>query len=99
MKTPPIGSYGGFLMTSSTTASPTEGAETATDPEFGAREAQRRDTQERRRQLLRRTLVRIAALVVFLAVWWLVTSLQLIKPLYLPSPSAVWHAFVLANTD
>ena len=85
-------------MTSSTTPSPAR-AEAATDQELGAREAQRRDTQERRRKLLRRTLVRITALVVFLAVWWLITSLQLIKPLYLPSPAAVWHAFVLANTD
>ncbi len=88
-------------MTRSTTSaaagSPAAGA--ATDPELGAREAQRRDTQERRRQLLRRTLVRIIALVVFLGVWWLITSLQLIKPLYLPSPASVWHAFVLANTD
>ena len=37
--------------------------------------------------------------MIFLGVWWLVTSLQLIKPLYLPSPASVWHAFVLANTD
>ena len=84
-------------MTSSTTASPPAGA--ATDQELGAREAQRRDTQERRRQLLRRMLVRITALVIFLGVWWLITSLQLIKPLYLPSPASVWHAFVLSNTD
>jgi len=84
-------------MTSSTTASPPAGA--ATDQELGAREAQRRDTQERRRQLLRRMLVRFTALVVFLGVWWLITSLQLIKPLYLPSPASVWHAFVLSNTD
>ena len=84
-------------MTRSTTASPPAGA--APDPELGAREAQRRDTQERRRQLLRRMLVRITALVVFLGVWWLITSLQLIKPLYLPSPASVWQAFVLSNTD
>jgi taurine transport system permease protein len=86
-------------MTRSTTPSPPDTAEAAPDPEVAAREAQRRDTQERRRQLFRRVLVRITALVVFLAVWWLVTSLQLIKPLYLPSPAAVWHAFVLSNTD
>ena len=84
-------------MTGSTTTSPPAGA--AADQELGAREAQRRDTQERRRQLLRRMLVRIIALVVFLGVWWLITSLQLIKPLYLPSPASVWHAFVLSNTD
>lgn len=89
-------------MTRSTTTSAAAGspaAGAATDPELGARETQRRDTQERRRQLLRRTLVRVTALVVFLGVWWLITSLQLIKPLYLPSPASVWHAFVLANTD
>jgi len=86
-------------MTGSGTPSLATMAEVPKDEEQGAREAQRRDTRERRRQLLRRTLVRIAALVVFLGVWWLVTSLQLIKPLYLPSPAAVWHAFVLANTD
>jgi taurine transport system permease protein len=81
------------------TSSPASAAEVPADDERSAREAQRRDAQERRRQLLRRTLVRVTALVVFLGVWWLVTWLQLIKPLYLPSPSAVWHAFVLANTD
>jgi taurine transport system permease protein len=86
-------------MTRSATPSPAIVAEAATDPEPGAREAQRRDTRERRRQLRRRILVRVAALVVFLGVWWLVTSAELIKPLYLPSPSAVWQAFVLANTD
>ena len=86
-------------MTRSTTPSPTTVAEVPADEERGAREAKRRDAQERRRQLVRRTLIRIAALVVFLGVWWLITSLELIKPLYLPSPAAVWHAFVLANTD
>jgi taurine transport system permease protein len=86
-------------MTRSSTPPGATVVEVATDQELGAREAQRRDTRERRRQLLRRTLVRIAALVVFLGVWWLVTKAQLIKPLYLPSPAAVWHAFVLSNTD
>jgi taurine transport system permease protein len=86
-------------MTGNIIPSPATAAEIPKDEEQGAREAQRRDKQERRRQSLRRMLVRVAALVVFLAGWWLVTSLQLIKPLYLPSPSAVWQAFVLANTD
>jgi taurine transport system permease protein len=86
-------------MTGSSTPSLATAAEVPAEEEQGAREAQRRDTQERRRQLYRRTLVRIAALVVFLGVWWLVTKAQLIKPLYLPSPAAVWHAFVQANTD
>jgi taurine transport system permease protein len=86
-------------MTRSTTPNPPDTVEAATAPDVAAREAQRRDTQDRRRQLLRRVLVRIIALAIFLAVWWLITSLALIKPLYLPSPSAVWHAFVLSNTD
>ncbi|RDH74028.1 ABC transporter permease [Mycolicibacterium moriokaense] len=88
-------------MTRSTTASPpaVEEKNKASDQEQAAREARRRDTQERRRQLLKRTLVRIGALAVFLGVWWLITSAHLIKPLYLPSPAAVWHAFVQANTD
>ena len=47
----------------------------------------------------RQWIMRVATLLFFLAVWTLVTSLQLIRPLYLPSPGAVWHAFVTANTD
>ncbi|HAQ59254.1 MAG TPA: taurine ABC transporter permease [Microbacterium sp.] len=31
--------------------------------------------------------------------WWLITGLELIRPLYLPSPGAVWDAFVRANSD
>ncbi|GFG50938.1 taurine ABC transporter permease [Mycolicibacterium agri] len=87
------------MTRSTTTPSPAPVPEVTADPEQAAREAQRRETRDRRRQLLRRVLVRVAALVVFLGVWWLITALQLIKPLYLPSPGAVWDAFVLANTD
>lgn len=65
----------------------------------GARDAHRRDRSERRRQLLRRIGIRTAALLALLGVWFLVTSLELIDPLYLPSPSSVWNAFVRANTD
>lgn len=31
--------------------------------------------------------------------WWLVARLELVRPLYLSSPGAVWDAFVRANTD
>lgn len=41
---------------------------------------------------------RLLTLTVFMTVWFLVTSLELIPPLYLPSPGAVWDAFVQANT-
>ena len=37
-------------------------------------------------------------LLVLIAIWWLVTWLELVKPLFLPSPAAVWDAFVQANT-
>lgn len=41
---------------------------------------------------------RLLTLTIFLAVWFLVTRLELIQPLYLPSPGSVWDAFVQANT-
>ena len=44
-------------------------------------------------------LVRLAVLVFTLLVWWLVTQLKLVRPLYLPAPGSVWHAFVQANSD
>jgi taurine transport system permease protein len=44
-------------------------------------------------------LIRTAALVVFVGLWWLVTAAHLIKPLYLPAPGAVWSAFVQSNSE
>lgn len=35
--------------------------------------------------------------VVFL--WWLVTTIGIVKPLFVPSPSSVWQAFVTTATD
>ncbi len=43
--------------------------------------------------------LRVATLLALIALWWLITWLELVKPLYLPSPGAVWDAFVRANTD
>jgi taurine transport system permease protein len=43
--------------------------------------------------------IRLAALAAVIAVWFLITAIKLVDPLYLPSPSSVWHAFVTANTD
>ncbi|MCU1693248.1 MAG: taurine transporter permease [Frankiales bacterium] len=51
------------------------------------------------RALAGRVAVRLLALVAFLAVWALVTTTGLVDPLYLPSPAAVWRAFVRANSD
>lgn len=44
-------------------------------------------------------ILRGFTLLIAVALWWLVTSLQLVRPLFLPSPGAVWNAFVRANTD
>lgn len=43
--------------------------------------------------------IRLLTLAVFIALWFLITALKLVQPLYLPAPSAVWAAFVRANTD
>lgn len=51
----------------------------------------------RRRQGRHRGL-QAGVLVVVLALWWLVTALQLVPVLYLPSPGAVLNAFVQANS-
>ncbi len=51
-----------------------------------------------RRGRTRRRMLQAGVLVVVVALWWLVTALELVPPLYLPSPGAVWEAFVRANT-
>lgn len=50
-------------------------------------------------EIVRAWLVRIAALIVFIAVWVLITSLHLIDEKFLPPPSAVWDAVVRASTS
>ncbi|UAL30180.1 ABC transporter permease subunit [Nocardioides rotundus] len=52
-----------------------------------------------RRRRLRHWGVNVASLLGFLLLWWLVTRLGLVRPLFLPGPGAVWDAFVRANTD
>lgn len=47
----------------------------------------------------RRWVMRLVTLALFMSVWFLITGLGLIKPLYLPGPSAVWSAFLQANSD
>ncbi|WP_110811634.1 ABC transporter permease [Mycolicibacterium mucogenicum] len=48
--------------------------------------------------LVRALLIRAVALGAFLLAWWAVTAAKLIDPLFLPSPGAVWEAFVRANS-
>ncbi|MEV7431710.1 ABC transporter permease subunit [Nocardioides sp. NPDC092400] len=53
----------------------------------------------RRRQRLRRLALHTTSLAVLVLGWWMVTRAGLVRPLYLPSPGAVWDALVRANTD
>ena len=46
----------------------------------------------------RRFALKLSVLVVFVTVWWVVAAMELVNPLYLPSPPAVWDAFVQANS-
>ena len=52
-----------------------------------------------RPQRARRLGVHVASVAALLLLWWLVTRAGLVRPLYLPSPGAVWDAFVRANSD
>lgn len=47
---------------------------------------------------LRRFALKLSVLVVFVTVWWVVAAMELVNPLYLPSPPAVWDAFVQSNS-
>jgi taurine transport system permease protein len=41
-----------------------------------------------------RAAVRLAAVALLIAIWWLIAELQIWSPLLVPSPGAVWHQFV-----
>jgi len=43
--------------------------------------------------------VRLGAFAFAIGLWWFVTKIELVRPLYLPSPGAVWDAFVRGNGD
>lgn len=49
-------------------------------------------------RILRRVALSLVALAVFLAVWSALSYTRLVDPLFLPTPTAVWDAFVRANT-
>lgn len=46
----------------------------------------------------RTAAIRAGTFAVVVFVWWLITRLGLVDPLYLPSPGAVWDAVVRAST-
>lgn len=95
---PNLAGAAGAVAAESSGAAGTDGTAIVAGPDVGAAAAAKRDKAFRRALLRRRVLIRLGALVGFLGVWWLVTWLQLIKPLYLPSPGSVWEAFVQANS-
>lgn len=55
--------------------------------------------QRRRLSITNPWIIRVVVLASTIALWWLVTRVGLIRPLYLPSPGSVWTAFVQANTN
>ena len=44
-------------------------------------------------------LISGATAIALIALWFIATSLEWVRPLFLPSPAAVWGKFVLALTD
>ena len=47
----------------------------------------------------RSTAISVVTTIVLIAVWFLITNMGWIKPLFLPTPQAVWGKFVLAVTE
>lgn len=43
--------------------------------------------------------ITVSVIVASVAVWWLITALHLVKPLFVPTPLATWDAFVSTLTD
>ena len=50
-------------------------------------------------RIIRRRLLSVASIITVLFLWWLVTAVNLVEPLFLPKPSAVWQAFVSTSTE
>ncbi len=80
----------------STTTTPATPLAPERAPDRVVAEQRRRAT---RRLRLRRTALHLATFTVFLGTWWAVTHAGLVRPLFLPSPGAVWDAFWRANSD
>jgi taurine transport system permease protein len=43
--------------------------------------------------------ISLATGIVLVALWFVVTEMGWVKPLFLPSPSAVWNKFIIASTE
>lgn len=80
----------------------TEAPSATADPAGGpvdeqSRRVATRARQGRSRRRRRNLALQASVLVVLLVLWWAVTALRLVDPLYLPSPQAVLQAFIDAN--
>jgi taurine transport system permease protein len=47
----------------------------------------------------RSTTISVITTLALIGLWFLITNMGWIKPLFLPSPQAVWDKFMLANTE
>ncbi len=46
-----------------------------------------------------RTLISIGSILAVLIIWYVVTALGLVRPLFMPTPASVWDSFVTVLTD
>lgn len=46
-----------------------------------------------------RWIISVVSVAAVFAIWWLITALELVKPLFVPPPSDVWQAFNRTMTD
>src|SRR5699024_3608754 len=73
---------------------PQAGAPDEADQSQHVRAAARRGRSRRAR---RNRLLQSGVLVEVIALWWVITAIELVDPLYLPSPQAVLGSFIDAN--
>ncbi|WP_144790618.1 ABC transporter permease [Kocuria palustris] len=86
------------MSSQATAAAPTTTPPASTQPPDASAEGRRSSRRTRRRGRLQRVRTTLISLVVLILLWWFVTAAGLVQPLFLPSPGAVWSAFVQANS-
>lgn len=86
--------HGASAATADPSQPPEAGAPDEAEQSHHVRKAARRGRSRRAR---RNRLLQAGVLVAVLALWWAITAVKLVDPLYLPSPQAVLGAFFDAN--